>query len=135
MQIATQPESPSEEQLQVKNDFLFEWFCKFHNSHRVLRIIYKFSKQDCLFNLRYLAMAMHLGLSSEFEAVIEAPNGSLDDLEEHEIKDLWSASYQAIEMHELTLRFQSSLKAFFKEKGLQCSSLLKQVFQRLLAQD
>jgi len=71
-----------EEEARVTNDFLFEWFQNFHNGHHLLRSIYKFNKSDCLYNLRYLAMLMHLAVPSEFESIIELDERSPDELQE-----------------------------------------------------
>ena len=53
-------EAIEEQETRVRNTFLFEWFLKFHSSEHILKSIYNFNKQDCLFNERYLAMIMHL---------------------------------------------------------------------------
>ena len=66
-------ESPTQiaaQENRVRNDFLFEWYQKFHADHYVLRSIYNFNKKDCVFNLRYLAMVMHLAVPEEFDPII-----------------------------------------------------------------
>lgn len=126
-----------EQETRVRNDFLFEWFQKFHGNHRVLRIIYKFNKNDCLFNLRYLAMVMHLAAPAEFEPII-APNSEEEGFEgmgEQQIRELWSLSYEEADTETINIQFLSSLKAFFQEKGLATSPLLKQIFQRAQAKE
>ena len=73
----------SEQEVKVRHDFLFEWFQNFHCSHHILKSIYKFTKNDCLFNDRYLAMLMHLAVPSEFECIIKMENEeSFDELSE-----------------------------------------------------
>lgn len=59
-----------EKESKIRQDFLFEWFQKFHNNHHVLKSIYKFNKSDCLFNERYISQLLHLAIPSEFESVI-----------------------------------------------------------------
>ena len=61
-----------DQQQRVRNDFLFEWFQKFHSSSSVLKTLYKFTRNDCLFNLRYLAMVMFFAVPNEFDPVISA---------------------------------------------------------------
>ena len=75
---------------------MFEWFSKFHNQHHVLKSIYKkFTKEECLYNERYLAMLMHLAIPAEFESIIEVNNSgnsnsnmiqSFDEMSEAELR-------------------------------------------------
>lgn len=44
----------------------------------MLKVIYKFNKNDCLFNVRYLAMVMNLALPDEFEPVITPTGDSFE---------------------------------------------------------
>ena len=114
-----------ENEIRVRNEFVFEWFQNFHNDHFVLRSIYKFNRNDCLYNLRYLAMVMHLALPTEFEAIIEPAENSFDEMGEEEIRASWGKSYESIEERELNFQFLSSLKQFFKDKGLEFTPILK----------
>ena len=60
-----------EKEGQIRQDFLFEWFQKFHVNHHVLKCIYsKFDKQNCLFNERYIAQMLHVAIPSEFDSII-----------------------------------------------------------------
>jgi hypothetical protein len=77
------PGMTSEQEIRVRHDFLYEWFQKFHQSHHVLKSIYKFDKNDCLFNDRYLAMLMHLAVPNEFENILRLEKDeSFDELTE-----------------------------------------------------
>jgi hypothetical protein len=69
-----------EEEKKVKNDFLLEWFHKFHDNHFFLTSIYNFSKRDCLNNERYLAMLMHIAIPSEFESLVDSPLSCFDEM-------------------------------------------------------
>ena len=79
---AHDPPRDDDEEARVTNDFLFEWFQNFHNGHHLLKSIYKFNKNDCLYNLRYLAMMMHLAVPGEFESIVELDEASPDEMQE-----------------------------------------------------
>ncbi len=107
-------EEPIDDQKEAKvtNEFLFEWFQKFHYKHHVLKSIYKFNKNDCLFNERYMAMLMHLAVPQEFESVIQLENSSesnsqmlqcFDEMSEIEIRKLWAESYEKADNRSLNL--------------------------------
>lgn len=95
----------------------------------MLKSLYKFSRHDCLYNLRYLAMVMHLAIPTEFEPIIEPAETCFDEMSQEEIRDVWRKSYEAIQERELNFQFLSSLKQFFKDKGLEFTPILKQIFQ------
>ena len=75
-----------EEEARVSNDFLFEWFQNFHGAHHLLKSIYKFNKNDCLYNLRYLAMMMHLAVPAEFESIVDLGDANPDEMSEQQIR-------------------------------------------------
>jgi len=93
LEILEQEESPAtkklnqEHETRVRNDFLFEWFQKFHASQEVLKTLYKFSRQDCMFNLRYLAMVMFFAAPEEFDPIIGGDeDGSYHNFTEEELR-------------------------------------------------
>ena len=91
-----------EQEAKFRNDFLFEWFQKFHEGHYVLKSIYKYTKNECLFNERYLAMVMHLAVPGEFESIIRMDDGeNFDELDEQEIRTRWGESYDEIDSRTL----------------------------------
>jgi hypothetical protein len=125
-QSPVSPGMNSEQELRVRHDFLFEWFQNFHNAHHILKSIYKFTKNDCLFNDRYLAMLMHLAVPHEFECIIHMESGeNFDELSEVEIRKRWGDSYDLLDSRTLNFQFLASLKQFFKEKSLDFSPMLK----------
>ena len=77
----------------------------------MLKSVYKkFSKEDCLYNERYLAMLMHLAIPAEFESIIpldtsgDSGNGMLqsyDEMSEMELRQKWAESYERIEPRNL----------------------------------
>ena len=126
------PGVTSEQETRVRHDFLFEWFQNFHGAHHVLKSIYKFSKNDCLFNERYLAMLMHLAVPNEFECIIRLDSGeNFDELSEQDIRKRWGESYETLDCRTLNFQFLASLKQFFKEKSLDFSPMLKQIFKAI----
>ena len=81
---------------------MFEWFQKFHSNHHLLKSIYKFEKNNCIFNERYIAQLLHLAIPTEFDSII-IPNEErcFDEMTETEIRALWSDSYESLDNREL----------------------------------
>ena len=77
-------------------------------------------------------MLMHLAVPQEFECIIKMESGeSFDELSEQEIRKRWGESYEILDSRTLNFQFLASLKQFFKEKSLDFSPMLKQIFKAI----
>ena len=122
----------SEKEGQIRSDFLFEWFQKFHNNNYMLKCLYKFDKNKCIYNERYIAQLLHLVIPTEFDSII-VPNEKqcFDEMSEIEIRTLWQESYEQIDNRDLNFQLLANLKRFFRDKGLEFAPVLKNIFKSI----
>lgn len=87
---------------------------------------------------------MHLAVPHEFESIIQLNNSAdsggkmidaFDEMSEHEIRQLWKESYEKIDARTLHFQFLTSLRQFFRDKGLDLGPLLKEIFQAITARE
>lgn len=123
----------AEKEGQIRQDFLFEWFQKFHNNHHLLKSIFRFEKNNCIFNERYIAQLLHLAIPSEFDSIIvlEGENACFDEVSEMEIRQMWADSYEKIDNRDLNFQLLANLKRFFRDKGLDFAPILKNIFKSI----
>lgn len=69
----------------------------------MLKCIYKYDKNNCLFNERYIAQMLHLAIPTEFDSVVVLENESqcFDELSEVDIRTMWSESFETKDSREL----------------------------------
>lgn len=98
----------------------------------MLKSIYKFEKNNCLFNERYLAQLLHLVIPTEFDSIIvPRDRACFDEMSEMEIRSLWQASFDEIDTRELNFQMLANLKRFFRDKGLEFAPILKNIFKSI----
>ena len=73
-------------------------------------------------------MLMHIAVPNEFDNIMGDNGVVYDDMDEMEIRKLWKESYENIDNRTLNFQFLASLKSFFREKGLEFSPILKEIF-------
>ena len=87
---------------------------------------------------------MHLALPDDFEPIIQLNNSAdsggkmidaFDEMSEQEIRQLSKESYEKIDARTLHFQFLTSLRQFFKDKGLDLGPLLKEIFQAITARE
>ena len=75
-------------------------------------------------------MLMHLAVPDHFDPVICPPDGiTFDEMSENQIRDLWAESFTQIDERTMNVQFLASLKSFFKDKSLEFSPVLRNIFQ------
>lgn len=98
----------------------------------MLKCLYKFDKNKCIYNERYIAQLLHLVIPTEFDSII-VPNEKqcFDEMSEIEIRTLWQESYEQIDNRDLNFQLLANLKRFFRDKGLEFAPVLKNIFKSI----
>lgn len=75
---------------------------------------------------------LHVAIPSEFDSIIiPSNNRCFDEMTEQEIRALWAESYEVQEVRQLNFTLLANLKRFFRDKGLDFSHMLKNIFKTI----
>jgi len=73
---------------------------------------------------------MHFAVPSEFESILQIDDDEVwEAIPQHEVKGRWAETFESLDNQTISMSLLSSLKMFFKDKGLDFGPMQKSVFQ------
>lgn len=79
---------------------------------------------------------LHVAIPSEFDSIVQpGEQRCFDEMTETEIRTQWAESYEKSDIRELNFTLLANLKRFFRDKGLDFSPILKNIFKTIAAKE